>query len=177
MRTVAVVGLSLGLVLLPGCGTRTDDASSPDRVTSVTPSASSSTGTGAATAQAPGPASTTSSSGASTDAEGAGGAGYCEALIALIGLERPDEGTGDHDDERRYRTLLQAVHDESPPEHKPTWDLFSILADEPFSYDNFNPAVDSLEQIGAELSAGCPGAESVLVDEDGRLISWSTAGS
>ncbi len=188
MRAIVVVVLGLSLALVPGCGTEADSASSIARIASETTAASSgppphSTGTGAAPTgssspaaftELPLPASTTLAADGPAGFEGFGGSGYCGALVALIGLERSDGSMAKLDYEPRYRTLLQAVIDESPPQHTPTWELFVTLVDEPFTYDNFNPAVDSLEQIEAELNASCPGVESMLVDDDGRLTSWLT---
>lgn len=185
---MAVVVLGLGLALVPGCGTEADPVSSIALVASETTAGSSgpppqSTGIGAAsTGSSSQPASTDLASPASTPlssdglagSDGSGGSGYCGALVALIGLERTDGPMAELEYERRYRTLLQAVIDQSPPEHTPTWELFVTLIDEPFTYNNFNPAVDSLDQIGVELKTSCPGVELMLVDDDGRLTSWLT---
>ena len=51
----------------------------------------------------------------------------------------------------------------------PTWALFVTLSREPFTYETFNPAVDSLDRIGDEVVAACPGFARVVVDDDGRL--------
>jgi hypothetical protein len=93
---------------------------------------------------------------------------YCAELAALIRVLDDDGTIGE------YNELLTIVVDESPASHTPTWSLLLTLSEEPFSYDNFNPAVDSLEQLGPELSATCPVLDGMIVDDDGRVRSYPT---
>ena len=95
-------------------------------------------------------------------------ADYCADLDALISV-LDDGGTiGEYDE------LLTAVVDESPADHASTWSLLLTLSEESFSYDNFNPAVDSLEHLGPELDATCPDLDEVIVDDSGRVRSYPT---
>lgn len=94
--------------------------------------------------------------------------GYCADLDALIGVLEDGGTLGE------YNELLTAVVDESPPDHASTWSLLLTLSEEPFSYDNFNPAVDSLEQLGPELDTTCPGLGEMIVDDSGRVRSYPT---
>jgi len=73
-----------------------------------------------------------------------------------------------------YNELLTAVVDKSPADHASTWSLLLTLSEEPFSYDNFNPAVDSLEQLDPELDTTCPGLREMIVDDSGRVRSYRT---
>ena len=93
---------------------------------------------------------------------------YCAELDALIRL-LDDGGTIGE-----YNELLTAVVDESPAGHASTWSLLLTLSEESFSYDNFNPAVDSLEQLGPDLDTTCPGLGEMIVDDSGRLRSYPT---
>jgi len=43
------------------------------------------------------------------------------------------------------------------------------LSVEPFTYENFNPALDSLDDIGTDLEATCPRLGRFIVDDDGRV--------
>lgn len=103
--------------------------------------------------------STSSSPGEST---------YCADLAALI-TALDDGGTIDE-----YNELLTGVVDASPADHAPTWSLLLKLSEEPFSYDNFNPAVDSLDQLVPELDATCPSLDEMIVDDTGRVGSYPT---
>jgi hypothetical protein len=71
-----------------------------------------------------------------------------------------------------YNELLTGVVDESPAGHASTWSLLLTLSEEPFSYDNFNPAVDSLERLVPELDVACPGLSEMIVDDAGRVRSY-----
>ena len=93
---------------------------------------------------------------------------YCADLAALIRVLDDDGTIGEYDE------LLTSVVDGSPANHTPTWSLLLTLSEEPFSYDNFNPAVDSLERLGPELSATCPRLGEMTVDDDGRVRSYPT---
>jgi hypothetical protein len=94
--------------------------------------------------------------------------GYCANVAALIDV-LDDGGTiGD------YNELLTAVADESPADHASTWSLLLTLSEEPFSYDNFNPAIDSLERLVPQLDVACPGLGEMIVDDAGRVRSFPT---
>jgi hypothetical protein len=97
-----------------------------------------------------------------------GASGYCADLDALIGVLN-DGGTISE-----YNELLTRVVDESPADHTSTWSLLLTLSEEPFSYDTFNPAVDSLEQLGPELDTTCPDLDEMIVDDSGRVRSYPT---
>ena len=73
-----------------------------------------------------------------------------------------------------YNEQLAGVLDESPADHASTWSLLLTLSEESFSYDNFNPAVDSLELLGPELETTCPGLGEIIVDDSGRVRSYPT---
>lgn len=94
--------------------------------------------------------------------------GYCVDLDALIGV-LDDGGTIGE-----YNELLTGVVAESPIDHASTWSLLLTLSEEPFSYDNFNPAVDSLEQLGPALEITCPSLREMIVDDSGRVKSYPT---
>lgn len=93
---------------------------------------------------------------------------YCADVGQLAGLL---EGGGSVED---YDELLTRIVDESPDGHAPTWSLMLVLSEEPFDYDNFNPAVDSLERLGPDLEATCPDLRPIIVDDSGRIGSWPT---
>ena len=93
---------------------------------------------------------------------------YCVDVDELTGLL---EGGGSVEE---YNGLLNRIVDESPDGHALTWSLMLVLSVEPFSYDNFNPAVDSLERLGPDLDATCAGLQPMIVDDSGRIRSWPT---
>jgi hypothetical protein len=88
---------------------------------------------------------------------------YCADLADLVQVL---DGGGS---KAEYDQLLGDVVEASPPAHAKTWALFQTLSREPFDYANFNPAVDSLDDIADELDSTCPGLDRVIVDDDGRL--------
>jgi hypothetical protein len=94
--------------------------------------------------------------------------GYCADLDALIAV-LDDGGTIDE-----YNELLTGVVDESPAGHTPTWSLLLTLSEGPFSYDNFNPAVDSLDRLAPGLATTCPDLDAMIVDDFGRIRSYPT---
>ena len=91
---------------------------------------------------------------------------YCADVDELTGLL---EGGGSVDE---YDEVLTRIIDESPDGHALTWSLMLVLSEEPFSYDNFNPAVDSLERLGPDLDTTCAGLQPMIVDDSGRIRSW-----
>ena len=91
---------------------------------------------------------------------------YCTDLAELTTVI--DDGGA----ESRYNQLLQQIVDEGPPEHADAWSLMLTLSVEPFTYENFNPALDSLDEIGADLEATCPRLGRFIVDDDGRVRSF-----
>jgi hypothetical protein len=93
---------------------------------------------------------------------------YCADVDELTGLL---DGGGTVED---YDELLTRIVDESPDGHDLTWSLMLVLSDEPFTYDNFNPAVDSLERLGPDLDATCADLQPMIVDDSGRIRSWPT---
>lgn len=93
---------------------------------------------------------------------------YCADLGDLIRL-LADGGTIDE-----YNELMTRIVEESPADHAPTWSLMLALSEETFSYDNFNPAVDSLEQLDPDLSVTCAGLGQRIVDDAGRVRSFPT---
>ena len=105
------------------------------------------------------PANTVASPGPSTDEP----AGYCDDLLRAAQIL--DDGGSEAD----YNDLLLRLASEGPPDHVETWILMSTLSTEPFSYDNFNPAIDSLDRISDDLDSTCPGLDAMFVDDDGRL--------
>jgi hypothetical protein len=94
--------------------------------------------------------------------------GYCADLAALIDVLGGGDTIGE------YNELLNSVVDESPAGHASTWSLLLTLSVEPFSYDNFNRAVDSLERLDPELDATCPRLGPMIVDDAGRVRSYAT---
>jgi hypothetical protein len=95
-------------------------------------------------------------------------ADYCVDLAALLGVLDDGRTIGEYDE------LLTGVVDESPADHASTWSLLLTLSEEPFTYDNFNPAVDSLERLLPELEGTCPDLGEMIVDDDGRVRSYPT---
>jgi hypothetical protein len=93
---------------------------------------------------------------------------YCADVDELIGLL---DGGGTVED---YDELLTSIVDKSPDGHVLTWSLMLVLSEEPFTYDNFNPAVDSLERLDADLDATCADLQPMIVDDSGRVRSWPT---
>jgi hypothetical protein len=93
---------------------------------------------------------------------------YCADVDELTGLL---DGGGTVED---YDELLTRIVDEAPDDHALTWSLMLVLSDEPFTYDNFNPAVDSLERLGPDLDATCADLQPMIVDDSGRIRSWPT---
>lgn len=92
---------------------------------------------------------------------------YCADLGRLVRV-LDDGGT-----DAAYNRLLGRVAQEAPADHAPTWRLMSKLSRERFTYDNFNPAVDSLDRISDDLDAQCPGLGRLIVDNDGRMRLWT----
>lgn len=89
-------------------------------------------------------------------------AAYCADLVELMGL-LDDGGTV-----AEYNALLAEIVDESPVGHGDAWALMLTLSEEPFTYDNFNPAVDALDRL--DLDSTCPGLlERLVVDDSGRV--------
>ena len=88
---------------------------------------------------------------------------YCSDLAELTTVI--DEGGS----EGEYNDLLRRVADESPAHHAATWSLMLRLSVEPFTYENFNPALDSLDDIGPDIEATCPRLGRFVVDDDGRV--------
>jgi hypothetical protein len=111
--------------------------------------------------------STASTSTASTSTASEG-SGYCADLAALIRV-LDDGGTIGE-----YHELLTSVVDASPAEHAATWSRLLTLSEEAFSYDNFNPAIDSLERLDPGLAATCPDLGEMIVDDAGRVRSYPT---
>lgn len=89
--------------------------------------------------------------------------GYCADLISAA--QMLDGGGAEAD----YNDLLLRVAAQSPPDHADTWVLMSRLSEEPFSYENFNTAIDSLDRISDDLNSTCPGLDRMFVDDDGRM--------
>ena len=88
---------------------------------------------------------------------------YCDDLADVA---RILDGGGSVAD---YNGLLVRIAAEAPTDHADTWGLMLRLSEESFSYENFNPAIDSLDRISAELNSMCPGFDRVIVDDDGRM--------
>ena len=93
---------------------------------------------------------------------------YCADVDELTGL------LNDGGSVEEYNEVLNRIVDESPVGHALTWSLMLVLSEEPFSYDNFNPAVDSLERLDPDLNATCAGLQPMIVDDSGRIRSWPT---
>ena len=93
---------------------------------------------------------------------------YCDDLGELTGLL---DGGGTVEE---YNALMSRIVDESPVDHETTWSLMLVLSEEPFSYDNFNPALDSLDRIGPDLEVACAELPPMIVDDSGRIRSWPT---
>lgn len=75
-----------------------------------------------------------------------------------------------------YDAALARVADASPADHRKAWDLMLTLSREPFDYENFNPAVDALDDISADLDSTCPATERMIVDDDGRIRDLTATG-
>jgi len=88
---------------------------------------------------------------------------YCDELISAARVL--DDGGSVN----RYNELLRRVEAASPPDHADTWRLMFELSDEPFSYENFNVAIDSLDTISDDLDGTCSQLDRVFVDDAGRL--------
>jgi hypothetical protein len=88
---------------------------------------------------------------------------YCADLTDLVQVLDGGGSTAE------YEEVLSRVVEASPPAHAETWTLFLTLSREPFDYANFNPAVDSLDDIADDLDSTCAGLDQVIVDDDGRL--------
>ena len=91
---------------------------------------------------------------------------YCADLSNV--LKTLDQGGTEAD----YNQLLARIVDESPSEHAQTWALMLKLSQDPFTYDNFNPAVDSLDRISVDLKSTCSGLDRMIVDDAGRMRQW-----
>ena len=89
--------------------------------------------------------------------------GYCDGLLSAAQIL--DDGGS----EAEYNDLLLRVAAESPSDHSETWFLMSKLSEEPFTYDNFNVAIDSLDQISDDLNSTCSGLALMFVDDGGRM--------
>lgn len=92
-----------------------------------------------------------------------GANGYCATVESAAAVL--DAGGSDRD----YHELLRRAAAEGPAAHADTWQLMRTLSEEPFDYDNFNSALDSLDRITPSLDAMCAGLDAVVVDDDGRL--------
>lgn len=89
--------------------------------------------------------------------------GCCDSIMSAAQIL--DDGGS----EVEYNNLLRRVAAESPSSHAETWLLMSVLSEEPFSYENFNPAIDSLDRISDDLNSTCSGLDRMFVDGDGRM--------
>jgi hypothetical protein len=107
---------------------------------------------------ASGATATAVDSGADTE-----GADYCTEIGVLMSVL--DDGGSVSD----YDAALIRVGDAGPADHEAAWTLLLTLSQEPFDYENFNPAVDALDDISADLDATCPGVDRMIVDDDGRV--------
>jgi hypothetical protein len=97
-----------------------------------------------------------------------GESNYCAHVDELA---RVLDGGGSVDE---YDEVINRIVVESPADHVATWSLMRELSEEPFSYDNFNPAVDSLERLSPDLDAACPELRPFIVDDSGRVRSYPT---
>ena len=86
---------------------------------------------------------------------------YCTNVADLMGLLDGGASVADYD------ALLATIVDESPADHAGAWALMLTLSEEPFTYENFNPALDALDAI--DLDDTCAGLEPLVVDDDGRV--------
>lgn len=68
-----------------------------------------------------------------------------------------------------YDAALSRVADAAPADHREAWRLLLTVSQEPFDYENFNPAVDALDEIFPDLDATCTGLGRMIVDDDGRI--------
>ncbi len=68
-----------------------------------------------------------------------------------------------------YDQSLAAVVASAPDGDKEAWRLMQTLSLEPFSYENFNPAVDSIEAILPRLEAECEIEGPLIINADGRV--------
>ncbi len=154
-RTVAsLVAALVALAPLTACGADDDPGASSTR-TSAGPSTSPST------SGSPGPTATTGATSSSDPS--AARAPWCEDLLAASAVLANGGTVAD------YEALLARVAATGPPEFAPTWELLLAASAEPFSYDTFNPAVDALDRITADVVAVCPWFGGVVVDDHGRL--------
>lgn len=93
---------------------------------------------------------------------------YCDAVIALMRAPRSDGEVVHVDDyERRLAKVLVLT----PHADRRTWRLLLELSEEPFSYENFNPAIDEFETIAPKLERTCLRGlgDQVAVDDSGRV--------
>ncbi len=88
---------------------------------------------------------------------------YCAAL------SRAAQVLDDGGSTAEYNELLALIAAESPANHADTWALMLELSAEPFSYENFNPAADSLDRISVDLNSTCSGMDRMFVDDAGRM--------
>lgn len=93
---------------------------------------------------------------------------YCDAVIGLMGAPRSDGEIVDVDD---YERRLAKVFVLTPHADRRAWALMLRLSEEPFSYENFNPAIDELEGIVPRLERTCLRGlgDQVAVDDSGRI--------
>ncbi len=138
--TATIVGL---LVLLGACGSDGNESTNGD-------SAATSGHSDAADADAD----------ADADAEKAG---YCAGIHNLMSVLDTGGSASDYD------AALIRVSNASPPDHGGVWALLLTLSQEPFDYENFNPAVDALDAISADIEATCSGVDRLIIDDDGRV--------
>jgi hypothetical protein len=103
--------------------------------------------------------------GPSDDVASSPDSNYCDDLLDLTHVL--DDGGSVAD----YNQLLGRITAEAPAGHADTWALMLELSSERFTYENFNPAVDALEQLETDLAQTCPGldAPKLVVDDDGRV--------
>ena len=90
---------------------------------------------------------------------------YCDDVLELMNILN-EGGTIN-----AYDQLLTELVAESPAAHTDTWTLLLKLSQESFTYENFNPAVDSLESIFPDLESRCPELERMIVNDNGRVTS------
>jgi len=88
---------------------------------------------------------------------------YCEWVIRTVSL---DEGT----EPAVYLGELNQARSLAPNEHVEMWKLLSRVVDEPFSYDNFNPAADETDRVLPMVIDLCADLPPVVINDDGRLI-------
>ncbi|MGI9609455.1 MAG: hypothetical protein ACR2NL_04085 [Acidimicrobiia bacterium] len=87
---------------------------------------------------------------------------YCGSVVRAISVAEDES-----DDS--YLNELGLVLALAPNEHVEMWELLYRVVDEPFTYDNFNPAADEADRVLPAVENQCPDLPPAVINDDGRL--------